>query len=155
MTLPTNFGYIRLYCPSIALINITNGAADKTLGTLTIPDLKTLGGYVAYAYLGFTVSRIVNNNAGANKTNGAQHITAYDGVTGSDGGIIPDSSLALDSSTGISRFDYTWRGELDVSGKINNYTGTSTVTIVWAQSLSTASSIDLKDVQAFVDCYLI
>jgi hypothetical protein len=155
-----SLSHIRLYSTPAALISIGIGAADKTLGSVQIPNFLDDGMLVKKAYLGIYYGLLANGAAGVNKLSGVQSISAISNGAGAV--TIPavisflDDALycgALAAATSV-RTNGEIRGDIDISNAVFD-ANLNSVTAVWNQSLADAASLNFYDVQVFIDIYFI
>jgi hypothetical protein len=144
---------IRLVSPMTQNVNITAGAADKTMGTVAIPDLATAGFYPYWATVRFQSNRAENNFAGVNNLTGALTVALDNGAISVNVGTIP---------SGV----YYFKNTADVHGfsEWNSDAGAAVAALVWGtpggnislkivQAVAAQTSIDIKDIQVIIDVF--
>jgi len=132
------------FSPSQISVTVTNGAGDKALPTVTLPNIT---GTIVHAYAGFKFRMIENTNAAANKLSGAQEIQIQAAAEGwADCIHFVDDQFGVAASTregGDCIIGYT-----DVVGTVDVFN--DTYEFQWDEAVADQSNLVFNDVQTFV-----
>ena len=135
---------VTYFSPSQISVTVTNGAGDKALPTVTIPNIT---GTIVSVYAGFKFRMIENTNAAANKLNGAQEIQINKA-----GGAWTDAINFVDDQFGVALSTREGGdcviGYTDVSGTINVFN--TTAQFQWDEAVADQSNLVFNDVQTFL-----
>lgn len=124
---------------------ITNGAGDKSLPSVVLPNIS---GEIVRVKAGFKFRMIENTNGAANKLSGAQDIQVKESV----GGAFTDAINFVDDQFSLAA---TTReggdcivGDIDVVGEVGLFN--KTYDFQWDEAVADQSNLQFNDVQTFL-----
>lgn len=126
-------------------VSITNGAGDKSLPYVVLPNIT---GTIAHVYAGFKFRMVENTNAAANKLNGAQTIQVKESIAGAytDAVTFVDDLFTLAASTREGGDCIV--GNIDVSGEVTVFN--KIYLFQWHDGIADQSNLNFNDVQTFL-----
>ena len=126
-------------------VTITNGAGDKSLPTVTLPNIS---GTIVHVYAGFKFRMIENTNAGANKLSGAQDIQVRVDTPGAwaDGINFVDDQFGVAASTREGGDCII--GTIDLVGTVTAFN--DGYEFQWDEAVADQSNLVFNDVQTFL-----
>lgn len=126
-------------------VALTGGAGDKTLPSVTLPNIT---GTIVHVYAGFKFRMIENTNAAANKLNGAQDIQVRVDTPGAwaDAINFVDDQFGLAASTREGGDCII--GSIDLVGTVTAFN--DVYEFQWDEAVADQANLQFNDVQTFL-----
>jgi hypothetical protein len=126
-------------------VALTGGAGDKTLPSVTLPNIT---GTIVHVYAGFKFRMIENTNAAANKLNGAQDIQVRVDTPGAwaDAINFVDDQFGLAASTREGGDCII--GNIDLVGTVTAFN--DIYEFQWDEAVADQANLQFNDVQTFL-----
>jgi hypothetical protein len=126
-------------------VTVTDGAGDKTLPSVTLPNIT---GTITHVYAGFMFRMIENTNAAANKLNGAQNIQVRVDTPGAwaNGINFVDDQFGVAATT--REGGSCVLGNVDLVGTVTAFN--DVYEFQWDEAVADQSNLVFNDVQTFL-----
>lgn len=133
------------FSPSQEEVAVTNGAGDKTLPSVTLPNIT---GTIVHVYAGFKFRMIENTNAAVNKLSGAQELQVRVDTPGAwaDAVNFVDDQFGLAASTREGGDCVI--GTIDLVGTVTAFN--DIYEFQWDEAVADQSNLQFNDVQTFL-----
>ena len=124
---------------------LTNGAGDKSLPTVTLPNIS---GTIVHVYAGFKWRMQENTNAGANKLNGAQNIQVRVDTPGAWADAINFGDDLFGTAANTREGGDCAIGTIDLVGTVTAFN--DGYEFQWDEAVADQSNLVFNDVQTFL-----